>query len=233
MALLEYASFTVPDVVKKSVVSFYNQDPLLQALQSRHKVKRSGGTEVRIRRVKSGHSQVTEINATNMSVPLSKTETFGTLTGDWARYIKPIVLPHYDRDRMQSKEDRANWVKDTTEAAMMSLKNDVLRRLYVGNASTTALSGLGSLNGEYGNGTSSGFERGALEFKTPADQASDGNSYLGQARLNDATDHVNNWHNQFALISTGIGTDFLKAALPAQSKPDRVLGQRQQRLPCD
>ena len=75
MALLEYATFTVPDVVKKSVVSFYNQDPLLQALQSRHKVKRSGGTEVRIRRVKSAHSQVTEINATNMSVPLSKTET--------------------------------------------------------------------------------------------------------------------------------------------------------------
>jgi len=211
MALLEYASFTVPDVVKKSVVSFYNQDPLLQALQSRHKVKRSGGTEVRIRRVKSAHSQVTEINSTNMSVPLSKTETFGTLTGDWARYIKPIVLPHYDRDRMQSKEDRANWVKDTTEAAMMSLKNDVLRRLYVGNSSTTALAGLGSLNGEYGNGTASGFTRGAIEFLSPAAQASAGNSYLGQARLNDSSNFVDNWHNQFASCSA-IGTDFLKAA---------------------
>ena len=210
MALLEYASFTVPDVVKKSVVSFYNQDPLLQAMQARHKVKRSGGTEVRIRRVKSAHSQVTEINATNMSVPLSKTETFGTLTGDWARYIKPIILPHYDRDRMQSKEDRANWVKDTTEAAMLSLKNDVLRRLYVGDPTTTALSGMGSLNGHYGNGTSSGFERGALEFNTPADQASTGNSYLGQARLNDTADFVNNWHNQYQVGI--IGSTFLKAA---------------------
>ena len=212
MALLEYATFTVPDVVKKSVVSFYNQDPLLQALQSRHKVKRSGGTEVRIRRVKSAHSQVVEINATNMSVPLSKTETFGTLTGDWARYIKPIILPHFDRDRMQSKEDRANWVKDTTEAAMMSLKNDVLRRLYIGDSTTTALAGLGSLNGEYGNGTASGFARGAIEFVAPATQASTGNSYLAQARLNDATNHVNNWHNQFVACATGIGTDFLKAA---------------------
>lgn len=212
MALLEYATFTVPDVVKKSVVSFYNQDPLLQALQSRHKVKRSGGTEVRIRRVKSAHSQVVEINATNMSVPLSKTETFGTLTGDWARYIKPIILPHFDRDRMQSKEDRANWVKDTTEAAMMSLKNDVLRRLYLGDSTTTALSGLGSLNGTYGNGTASGFTRGAIEFLTPGAQATAGNSYLAQARLNDATDFVNNWHNQYVEMTTGIGTDFLKAA---------------------
>ena len=211
MALLEYATFTVPDVVKKSVVSFYNQDPLLQALQSRHKVKRSGGTEVRIRRVKSAHSQVTEINSTNMSVPLSKTETFGTLTGDWARYIKPIILPHYDRDRMQSKEDRANWVRDTTEAAMMSLKNDVLRRLYVGDPTTTALSGMGSLNGHYGNGTASGFERGALEFQSPGAQASAANSYLGQTRLEDTADFVNNWHNQYA-AHTGIGTDFLKAA---------------------
>jgi len=211
MALLEYATFTVPDVVKKSVVSFYNQDPLLQALQSRHKVKRSGGTEVRIRRVKSAHSQVVEINATNMSVPLSKTETFGTLTGDWARYIKPIILPHFDRDRMQSKEDRANWVKDTTEAAMMSLKNDVLRRLYIGDSTTTALAGLGSLNGEYGNGTSAGFTRGALEFLDPDDQATTGNSYLAQARLSDATNFVNNWHNQHK-SHTGIGTDFLKTA---------------------
>ena len=211
MALLEYATFTVPDVVKKSVVSFYNQDPLLQALQSRHKVKRSGGTEVRIRRVKSAHSQVVEINATNMSVPLSKTETFGTLTGDWARYIKPIILPHFDRDRMQSKEDRANWVKDTTEAAMMSLKNDVLRRLYIGDSTTTALAGLGSLNGTYGNGTASGFTRGAIEFVTPVSQASTGNSYLGQARLNDTTDFVNNWHNQF-VAHTAIGTDFLSKA---------------------
>ena len=214
MALLEYATFTVPDVVKKSVVSFYNQDPLLQALQSRHKVKRSGGTEVRIRRVKSGHSQVTEINATNMSVPLSKTETFGTLTGDWARYIKPIILPHIDRDRMQSKEDRANWVKDTTEAAMTSLKNDVIRRLYIGDSTTTTLSGLGTLNGAIaGNGTSSGLQNGALQFLTPTDQAAavTNNTYLNETRVEDTVSNVDNWYNQY-VAHTGIGTDFLQTA---------------------
>ena len=208
MALLEYATFTVPDVVKKSVKSFYNQDPLMQALQSRHKVKRSGGTNVRIRRVKSGHSSVIEINATNMGVPLNKIETFSQMTGDWARYIKPIILPHLDRDRMQSKEDRANWVKDTTEAAMISLKNDVIRRLYIGDSSTTSLSGLGTLNGQSTNGTASGLENGALQFVAPASQST---QYLNETRRLDATNNVDNWYNQFK-AHNNIGVDFLETA---------------------
>jgi len=212
MALLEYATFTVPDVVKKSVNSFYNQDPLLQALQSRHKVKRSGGTHVRIRRIKSGHSKVVEINATNMGVPLNKLETFSQMTGDWARYIKPIILPHIDRDRMQSKEDRATWVKDTTEAAMISLKNDVLRRLYIGDSTTTALSGLGTLNGAIAaNGTSSGLTEGALRFQTPTAQAASGLGYLNETRVEDTVNFLDNWYNQY-VAHTGVGTDFLKTA---------------------
>ena len=102
MALLEYATLTVPDVVKKSVVSFYNRDPLLKAMQGRMQVKRSGGTNVRVVRVKSGHSDVTEINETNLSVPLAKRETLSAMTGDWAKYIKPSILPHIDSDRMSS-----------------------------------------------------------------------------------------------------------------------------------
>jgi len=211
MALLEYATFTVPDVVKKSVNSFYNQDPLMQALQSRHKVKRSGGTHVRIRRIKSGHSSVVEINATNMGVPLNKVETFSQMTGDWARYIKPIILPHIDRDRMQSKEDRANWVKDTTEAAMISLKNDVIRRLYIGDSSTTTLAGLGTLNGTQTNGTSSGLQNGALQFATPTAQAAGAAQYLNETRVEDTTNNVDNWYNQY-VAHTGIGTDFLQTA---------------------
>ena len=112
MALLEYATLTVPDVVKKSVVSFYNRDPLLKALQSRMQVKRSGGTQVRVVRVKSGHSDVTEINETNLSVPLAKRETLSAMTGDWAKYIKPVILPHIDRDRMSSKEEVKRFVQD-------------------------------------------------------------------------------------------------------------------------
>ena len=212
MALLEYTNFTVPDVVKKAVNSFYNNDPLLQALKSRGQVKRSGGSNVRMRRVLGRHSDVVEINATNMSVPLNKMETFGTLTGDWARYIKPIILPHIDRDRMQSKEDRATWVKDTTEAALSSLRNDVLRRLYIGDSTVSVLAGMGTLNGSSTvTGTSTGLEKGALEFTVPGTQSSTGNTYLGQARTEDTTNYTDNWFNQY-VDHGGIGVSFLKSA---------------------
>ena len=212
MALLEYTNFTVPDVVKKAVHSFYNNDPLLQALKAKGQVKRSGGSNVRMRRILGRHSDVVEINATNMGVPLNKMETFGTLTGDWARYIKPIILPHIDRDRMQSKEDRATWVKDTTEAALSSLRNDVLRRLYIGDSTVSVLAGMGTLNGLSSvTGTSTGLEKGALEFTVPATQSSTGNSYLGQARTQDTTNYTDNWFNQY-VDHGGIGTSFLKSA---------------------
>lgn len=209
MPLLEYATLTVPDVVKKSVVSFYNRDPLLKALQGRMKVKRSGGTQVRVVRVKSGHSDVTEINATNLSVPLAKRETLSAMTGDWAKYIKPIILPHIDRDRMSTKEEVKRFVQDESQAAMQSLKNDVVRQLYMGNVSN--LSGLGTLNGTVSGLTSSGFQRGALVFNTPAAQAAASIQYLNETRVNDTTDFVDNWHNQF-LDGATIGTDFLQRA---------------------
>ncbi len=209
MPLLEYATLTVPDVVKKSVVSFYNRDPLLKALQGRMKVKRSGGTQVRVVRVKSGHSDVTEINATNLSVPLSKRETLSAMTGDWAKYIKPIILPHIDRDRMSSKEEVKRFVQDESTAAMQSLKNDVVRQLYMGNV--TELAGLGTLNGTVTGLSSSGFQRGALIFNTPAAQAATANQYLNETRVHDTTNYVDNWYNQYAAAAT-IGTDFLQFA---------------------
>ena len=208
MALLEYATLTVPDVVKKSVVSFYNRDPLLKALQSRMQVKRSGGTQVRVVRVKSGHSDVTEINETNLSVPLAKRETLSAMTGDWAKYIKPVILPHIDRDRMSSKEEVKRFVQDESNAAMQALRNDVSRQIYLGNMAT--LYGLGTLNGARTSGTASGFVNGALAFRTPANQASDALTYLNETRVNDTTNFVDNWFNQF---DTGTpGTNFLDAA---------------------
>ncbi len=208
MALLEYATLTVPDVVKKSVVSFYNRDPLLKALQSRMQVKRSGGTQVRVVRVKSGHSDVTEINETNLSVPLAKRETLSAMTGDWAKYIKPVILPHIDRDRMSSKEEVKRFVQDESNAAMQALRNDVSRQIYLGNMTT--LAGLGTLNGGRTSGTASGFTNGALAWRTPAEQASDALSYLNETRVNDTTNFVDNWFNQF---DTGTpGTNFLDAA---------------------
>jgi hypothetical protein len=208
MALLEYATLTVPDVVKKSVISFYNRDPLLKALQSRMQVKRSGGTQVRVVRVKSGHSDVTEINETNLSVPLAKRETLSAMTGDWAKYIKPVILPHIDRDRMSSKEEVKRFVQDESNAAMQALRNDVVRQMYLG--SVTNLAGLATMNGSRTGGTSSGFANGALSFRTPAEQATDALTYLNETRVNDTTNFVDNWYNQFESYTSGV--DFLQGA---------------------
>ena len=135
MGLLEFANFTVPDVVKKSIPSFYSQNPLLDAMRKRNKVIRSGGTNVRVPRIKSGHSDISELNGTNLEIPLAKKETFDFIFGDWARFVKPIILPHIDRDRMQSNEDKKRWVQDTTMAVMQSFQNSVARQMYVGDVS--------------------------------------------------------------------------------------------------
>jgi len=97
---------------------------------------------------------------------------------------------------------------------MLSLKNDVCRRFYIGDTPSAAkLGGLGTLNGgrtaaPNGNGTSSGLTNGALEFDIPATQGATGNQYLNEARTHDATNDENNWYNQFAQHG-GIGTSFL------------------------
>ena len=207
MALLEYATRTVPDVVKKAKIAFYNRDPFLKFLQTRGQVKRSGGTHVRIVRIKSGHSDIAQIDSTNLSVPLNKKETLSAMTGDWAKFIKPIILPHFDRDRMSSRDEVKRWIQDMTQAALQSMKNDLLRQLYIGNVSV--LSGLGTLNGNISGLTSSGFENGALRFQTPTDQATAAVAYLNETRVEDTTDFTDNWYNQF-VAHNGIGTDFLK-----------------------
>ena len=207
MALLEYATRTVPDVVKKAQNAFYTRDPFLNRLQSRQRVKRSGGTNVRVIRVKSGHSDVVEINGTNISVPLAKKETLSAMSGDWAKFIKPIILPHFDRDRMSNRADAKMWIQDMTMAAMMGLKNQVCRQIYVGNE--TALAGLGTLNGNTSGLSSSGFENGALQFATPTAQAAAAGTYLNETRVEDTTNYEDNWFNQY-VEHTGIGTDFLK-----------------------
>jgi hypothetical protein len=223
MALLEYATLTVPDVVKKSVDSFFSNDPLLNKVMKGGKVMRSGGTQVRIKRLKGGHSDVVEINQTNLSVPLVRYPSYGQMTGDWAKYIKPIILPHLTRDRLPTPGEKAQWVKEETQAAMMSLQNEVCRQVYIGRggaisgAVSGSLTGLGTLNGYRTTGTSSGFENGGIIFDTPAAQA--GTQYLNEARVVDTTNDLDNWYNQF-LDHGGIGTGFLPALEECKMKAD-------------
>jgi hypothetical protein len=210
MGLLEFANFTVPDVVKKSIPSFYSQNPLLDAMRKRNKVIRSGGTNVRVPRIKSGHSEISELNGTNLEIPLAKKETFDFIFGDWARFVKPIILPHIDRDRMQSNEDKKRWVQDTTMAVMQSFQNAVARQMYVGDVS--ALTGFGTLNGNVTGLTASGFENGALQFETatPATFNQSG-TYMNLTRTLDSVNDEDNWYNQYQAHG-GIGTDYLTFA---------------------
>ena len=209
MALLEYANFTVPDVVKKSIPSFYSQNPLLEAMRKRNKVIRSGGTNVQVPRIMSGHSDISELNGTNLEIPLAKKETFDYIFGDWARFVKPIILPHIDRDRMQSNEDKKRWVQDTTTAVMQSFQNSVARQMFVGDVAN--LSGFGTLNGFQTGGTSNGFTNGALSFTTPTAQSTAGTLYMNLARTEDTVDDQNNWYNQYA-AHTGFAGTYLSVA---------------------
>ena len=206
MGLLEFTNFTVPDVVKKSIPSFYSKDPVLEALRSRNKVVRSGGTNVRVPRIKSGHSDISEISGSNLEIPLAKKETFDYIYGDWARFVKPIILPHIDRDRMQSNADKKRWVQDTTMAVMQSFHNNVSRQIYCGDV--TALSGLGTLNGKKTGLASSGFENGAMDFTVAASQSQ---TYMNLARNKDATNDENNRYNQY-LAHGGFTSNYLEKA---------------------
>ena len=217
MGLLEFANFTVPDVVKKSIPSFYAKDPLLAALRSKNKVVRSGGTNVRVPRIKSGHSDITELNGTNLEIPLTKRETFDFAYGDWARVVTPIILPHLDRDRMQSNSDKKRWVNDTTTAVMQSFHNSVSRQIYVGDVST--LTGLGTLNGFKTGLSSSGFENGALRFQTPTAQAAAGVTYMNLTRTEDTTNDEDNWYNQFTEHG-GFATDYMSIAEEVKIRAD-------------
>ena len=216
MALLEYLNHTVPDVVKKSVNSFFFQDPAMDAMRKRGNIKRNGGSLVRFKRIKSGHSDVSEISGANLSVNLAKRETFDTMTGDWGRYIKPIVIPHLDMDRMENAAQKKQFIQETSQACIQSFKNDVVKRWYLGNAATAAVTPMiGSLNGGLAatpgaNGTANGFRFGALVFDVPATQDSTaGLTYMNLDRRQDAVRDEDNWHNQFK-AHAGIGTDFLE-----------------------
>ena len=206
MSMLEYLNLTVPDVVKKKVVSFENNDPLFAKLRSSGKVKRQGGSQVRINRVKSGHSDHVEINAVNIEIPLVKKPTVNAMTGDWARYAKPIIIPHLDINRMQSKEQKKDYVDTMTSAALGSFENSAMRRIYTG--ALNGMPGLGTLNGGNTSGTSSGFANGALQFLVPGSQSG---TYLNETRVVDTTNFEDNWFNQY-VAHNGIGTDFLQTA---------------------
>lgn len=213
MALIEYANRTVPQLMKKSIHSFFAADPLLKKLLDANQVKRTGGTNIKLTRIKSGHSDLVEITSTNISVPLVKKETFGSLTGDWGRYIKPMIIPHVDRDRAADPAEAKRLVQDTVAAVMTDAKNRVMRQIYIGNEA--GLKALGSLNGGRGTasgfvtGTSTGLQNGALFFDTPANQETAALTYLGQARLNDDTNFVDHWHNQYD--DADIGSDYLES----------------------
>jgi hypothetical protein len=207
MALLEYANRTVPDVVQKSLVSATNTDPLLKDIRAKSKVKRSGGTHVRIIRTKSRHSDAVGIDGTNLSIPLDKLETTSAMTGDWGRIIKPIILAHPDLTRMSTNEERKQYIADMTDAAVTSLMNAILRQLYVGDAGAP-YNKISTLHGDRTGLPSSGFQNGALQFAVPASQTG---TYLNETRTADTTIFdANNWFSQY-VVHGGFGSSALRS----------------------
>jgi|TARA_R100000084_G_scaffold109356_1_gene75927 hypothetical protein len=209
MALLEYLNRTVPDLVKNRIPSFFAEDPLLNALAKNNRVDRSGGSYVKLYRTKSGHSDFTRIDSSNITVPLVKKDTFSDLKGDWGKLIKPIIIPNVDIDRAPTPAEKKKLTQDVTEAAMQSGKNQLCRQLYMGDESI--LDVVGTLNGVKTGLRSVGLENGALFFDTPTNQAAAGVTYLNETRVYDSVNDENNWYNQH-VRNTAIGTDFIDTA---------------------
>ncbi len=217
MALLEYLNRTVPDLVKKRIPSFFAEDPFLKALEKGGRVDRSGGSYVKLYRVKRGHSDFVEIDSSNITVPLVKKETFSELKGDWGKVIKPIIIPHIDIDRASSPEEKKKLTTDVTDAAMLSGRNQLCRQIYMGDEAKLRV--IGTLNGNVSGLPSTGLERGALRFQTPAAQAAAAITYLNETRVNDTVNDENNWYNQYAQHG-GIGTDFIDFAEEVKIRGD-------------
>jgi hypothetical protein len=205
---------TVPDVAKRDVLAFFNSEPLWKQLKAKNKVIRTGGTQVRVIRVKSEHSTVVQIDDSNLLVPSQKKQTLSPMTGDWAKYGKAIILPHPDLDRMQTREEKKRYIKAQTDACVQSLMNDFVRQLYIGTISN--LLGFATFHGARTTGTSSGFQNGALQFLVPTSQTS---TYLNETRSYDTTNEVNHWHNQF-IAHSGIGTNFLRTVEKVKGRAD-------------
>lgn len=198
MALLEYINRTVPDVIKKYEPMFYSDDPLFSDLSRKNKVVRSGGTEVRFTRTISGHSDIYAIDGTNHTVPAVKKQTFGQMTGNWGWYSKPVTLSHYDRDRLQSPDEKKRFVAETVQATIMDFRNKVQKQIYLGTEAS--LKNIGTLNGAVTGLTASGFTAGALQFLAKASQSG---TYLNVTRTVDTTNDTDHWYNQFADAAAG------------------------------
>lgn len=209
MALLEYLNRTVPDLVRKRIPSFFAEDPLLNALEKSNRVDRSGGSFVKLYRTKSGHSDFSRIDSSNITIPLVKKDTFSGLKGDWGKLIKPIIIPHVDIDRAPTPEEKKKLTQDVTDAAMMSGRNQLARQLYMGDESIMDV--VGTLNGNRTGLRSTGLQNGALSFLSPTAQAAASITYLDETRVYDSVNDEDNWYNQF-VAHNGIGTDFIDTA---------------------
>ncbi len=216
MGTLEYATVTVPDVAKRDVIAFFNKEPLWKQLRAKNKVIRTGGTHVRILRIKSDHSTMVQIDDSNLVVPSGKKTTFSPMTGDWSRYGKAIILPHPDLDRMQTREEKKRYIKGQTDAAVQSSMNAFQRQMYIGTE--TGILGFATLHGTRTTGTSNGFTNGALQFATPATQDAGGLTYLNETRNEDAA-NLDHWHNQY-IQHGGIGTSFLRTVERIKGRAD-------------
>lgn len=213
MAINEYLTLTLPQLVERYRFGFIDNDPFFKEIKAKRKVIRAGGTKVRIRRVIGRHSDISPLDATNFTIPIARVDTFTTMEGDWGKFGFPIVFPHHDRDRLPTPAERKRWIDATTRACIMDkmigIKTRVITGALRGGNATYGL--IGTLNGSAAAAAlaKTGFTNGALRFETPATQAAGATTYLELARSEDTTNDTNHWHNQY-IAHNGIGVDFLE-----------------------
>lgn len=219
MAFTEYATVTVPTLVKKFVPTYFDSDPYFKMLRSTKQIKLVGSQKVRVRLVKDYHSEPTEISDSNITVALGRRNIFDYIEWDWPRLIAPLIWPHEDHERMTSTPgDAALWVKQTTATTLEWMFKNLRKRLYLGTADSRFY-GFMTLLGSNTSGTRTGFANGLVVFDTIANQIASGPTWLGRSRRQDTTNDFDNWYNQYKQHS-GIGVDFFDAALEAKLLAD-------------
>ena len=227
-SFLQYLTLTLPKLTQKIVPTHLDSDPAWKAIRASRKVNLTGGSKIRIRIVKDFATEATEINDSNITVPLDyNANIFDYVEGDWPKFIIPCVFPHQDMERLTDAGEVKRYVAATQNANLSRAFRQMRHRFYHGTAlgaKKSAYHGLMTLfDGTSIVGSRTGFENGLLAFQTPTDQQTGARTWLTRSRRVDSTNGFDNWYSQFKQHS-GIGTDFFDTALEVKTLADSFKG---------
>ena len=229
---LQYLTLVLPKLTPKIVPTHLDSDPIWKAIRAGRKVNLTGGSKVRIRIVKDFSTEATEINDSNITVPLDyNANIFDYVEWDWPKFIIPCIFPHQDMERLTDAAEVKRYVAATQNANLARALKQMRNRFYHGTAlgaKKSAYHGLMTLfDGTTVTGSRTGFENGLISFTTPAAQALAAKTWLTRTRrIDDSGNGFDNWYNQYGQHA-GIGTNFFDTALEQKTLADSFKGDGQ------